>query len=67
MVASSAEVGARPVVRGTRQAEGPLAEDDNRRVGAKAADRALEICHPRRRYRGRCDEGRLTAHTNRIL
>ena len=44
----------------------PPTQDNDRRAGAKAAGRALEICDHRCRHRRRHDEGPLDEHTNRI-
>ncbi len=47
---------------------GRFKKSDHRRVRAKTARRALEICHRRRRHRGSHNESPLTVpHANRIL
>ncbi len=65
MAASSAMLGARPLVPRSRQAQRrTLTQDDNRCTGAKAAGRALEVCDRWRHHRRRRDESCLTIGTD---
>ncbi len=61
MAAAPADVGAEPLVQGTRAARWrPREEDDDCRPGAQAPGRAVEVCQQRRRHRGCAHESCLT-------
>src|SRR3954462_13726949 len=61
VVAASAAVSADPMVPRADQAHGrPSRQDDDRRPGAQAAGRALEVCNGWRSDRGGCPQARLS-------